>query len=235
MPVMRVWQAYTSSGDIRKTWAACIEGRILVTRWGPGNSLASKTSVELKGATPSAKLSEMEREKRGKGYDYLGEFQVSDDGKFITPVAQARPEPPPRPTAFLTVTTKYLLSAIDDLAKAGFKVDSENGIVSIGYANSVLRFPEDDRVIAGLPANEVNYHLALAMMYLAKQGGGGLANQKGEPMMHTLGALEDLFGKAESDVREKAEQLGLAPRAFAKSLTSKSGLFSFGGSKQQPT
>lgn len=235
MPVMRVWQAYTSSGDIRKTWAACIEGKELITRWGAGNSLASKGPIKLNGATPSAKLAEMERHKeQEKGYQYLGEFQVSDDGKY-SPISQATPDPPPRPTAFLTVTTKYLLSAIDGLAKAGFKVGSEYGIVSIGHANNVLRFPEDDRVIAGLPANEVNFHLALAMMYLAKQGGGGLTNQKGEPMMHTLGALEDLFGKAESDVREKAEQLGLAPRAFAKSLTSKSGLFSFGGSKQQPT
>lgn len=234
MTTMRVWQANHADGTPRKVWAAAIIGGELITRWAAaGNKLCKPASIDLKGATPSAKLAEMERDKQRKRYKDLGWKEVTDDGDILdTPTAQpAKPQPKGfytlRVNAGATLTTTALEAA-------GFGVSTIQSSTTITWAGLPvpLRIAKSgDWLSAAVPGDKMTAALLVAMLYLAKSAsnqkmGGTVTNPKGELIAHEFDAVLTEFGTDAKGFREVAESLGLAPKAFSSLLKKKSGLFS---------
>ncbi len=235
MTVMRVWQAYHPDGSLRKTWAACIEGGTLITRWGPADRrLGKPVSVDLKGATPSARLAQLEREKEqgASRYRFLGKKDVTDDGEILDCIPAEPKQEQQKPGGYFTMTANLVPALIEDLRKAGYFISGEGDLIQVGRGASGVQIAlhqKGGRITAGIKAKEATAEKLLAVMYLAKRGGGRVTDPGGEFCDPAFDVLVDRFGDEARGLRETAELLGLAPKVFAKSLKSRSGLFNFGG------
>lgn len=238
MTAMRVWQANHPDGSPWKIWAACIEGNRLITRWGAaGGNLKKPTEVDLKIATPSARLSQLEREKEtgSSRYKYLGTFEVTEEGEILDSAPKGPdavdPAPPP---GFYTATTEFNRSAIARVCEV-FEIDwrEEGNILVLGKDSWLTWTIQQQEISTGVLASKMDPDRLMAMAYLAKAGGGVLVGPKGEPIELSYEGVKDLFpnGKTEA-LRDKAEKLGLAAKHLSKLLKTRSGLFSFGSINQ---
>lgn len=235
MTIMRVWENYNPDGTPWKVWAAAIVGGQVVTRWASaGKRLANEDTIDLKGATPSAKLAEKEREKEKKGYKYLGEKEVSSDGEISARTVPKQAAPKQTPQGFFTLTATPAPAVWDKLTQAGFEVGHKPGIKEIRHGKHALLCTVEDngKINSGVNSSALVPQTMLAMLYVASQDRGAtLVNAKGEPIKPVFDSLVTQFGKAAEAMRDTAEQLGLVPKALAKALKASSGLFAFGSSK----
>lgn len=236
MTKLRVWQAYHPDDSPRKIWAAVIKDGSLLTRWGPaGQNLGQLTEIDLKGARASAKLAEMERSKRSKGYMSLGVIEVTDEGEILFEGHAQTPEPtpPPQPatryfTCRIEVPSPQTLSKLVD---AGYAVTQDAEQLHVGYGEAGITFmPKGGTTwTAAITARNIRPASALCMTYLAKASNGMFVDANGEKVTTTFDALSALLKHIDmASVRDIAEALDLAPKALAKSLKAKSNLFAFG-------
>lgn len=228
MTIMRVWQAHHDNGQPRKVWAAAIINGKLITRWAEaGRRLCKGDEIALNGATPSSKLAEKEREKRNKRYDYLGEKEVSPEGDISD-----LPEPPKEdPQGFFTLSTAIPAETVwGSLRQVGYEVQHALGQVIIRQGSAAIKIGViGNQVTAAYTAAAITPPTLLAMLYIAKQDSKSvLISPKGEPIKPVFESLVELFGQDAEAMRDTAEQLNLIPKALAKSLKTKSGLFAFG-------
>lgn len=239
MTKMYVWQANHPDGPPRKFWAAAIKDGCLLTRWGPaGHNLGKLTEIDLKGATASAKLAEMERDKRNKGYKSLGVIEVTEEGEILFGHQAQTPEPPPQPATryFTCRITAPTQQNLDKLANAGFTVTQGKEGLHVGYGNAgvVFSLKGGTTWTAAVTARNLYPAPALCMAYLARECQGLFADTNGEGITTTFDALVRRLEHVDmASVRDLAEMLGLAHKALAKSLKAKSNLFAFGS--QLPT
>jgi len=88
---MSVYRMNHPDGTARKYWCYADMGGEFIARWGA----AGKSLQENRKPTGSVSIRAVCREKEGKGYEYVGEFNVTNVIEWTGPSAQASAQPEP--------------------------------------------------------------------------------------------------------------------------------------------